>query len=115
MKRIRFFCSISPAIFIAYSSCSGALLVHFIDVGQGEYILIQMPVDKNVLADTGNFSVGHKIAILSVGQNNRYGYPSDAVIQRFVSRKIPLFRTDFNRTIVIQKDGEIISIEKERE
>ena len=56
-----------------------------------------------------------KITILSVGKNNRYGYPSEAVIQRFISREIPLFRTDFNGTIVIQTDGEIISIEKERE
>ena len=53
-----------------------------------------------------------KIAVLSVGKNNRYGFPSNAVIERFKTKKIPLYRTDIDGTIIIQTDGNIISIEK---
>jgi len=274
MKKLKVFFSIFLAIFITYSSCFGALIVHFIDVGQGDCILIQMPDNKNILVDTGNLSVGYKlekylkqknifqldciivthmhpdhvggifsilpqyrtniiyyngyrpknnefffelinlakdlnipmkilnagnkllfgkvtldvlspieplsgdmngdsvvlriifgeisflltgdlninvekrlieagyilksdvlkvghhgaedasseefidkvrpkIAILSVGKNNRYGYPSEVVIERFKTKKIPLYRTDIYGTIIIQTNGNIISIKKE--
>ncbi len=56
-----------------------------------------------------------KIAVLSVGRNNRYGYPSKAVIERFKIKKIPLYRTDYDGTIIIQTDGNVISIKKERD
>jgi len=273
MKELKVLCLIILSIFVIYSSCFGALIVHFIDVGEGDCILIQTPNNKNILVDTGNLSVGYKvkqylnsknislleciivthmhpdhmggifnilpeyrtntvyyngfrpknnefffelvnltkelnipmkklsagnklffgkvktevlspmeplsgdingdsivlkvtldkvsflltsdlningekrlidagcnlksdvfkighhgaedassedfldmvktkIAILSVGKNNRYGYPSDAVIKRFKTKEIPLYRTDVDGTIIIQTDGNIISIEK---
>jgi len=61
MKKLKVFFSIFLAIFITYSSCFGALIVHFIDVGQGDCILIQMPNNKNILVDTGNLSAGYKV------------------------------------------------------
>ena len=275
MKELKVFCLVFLAIFIIYSSCFGALVVHFIDVGEGDCILIQMPNNKNILVDTGNLSVGYKvekylksknisqlnciiithmhpdhvggifyilpqirtniiyyngytpqeneyffelidltkdlnipmkilnagnklflgdvtlgvlspidplsgdmngdsivvkiifgkvsflltgdlningekrlieagcnlksdvlkvghhgaedsnseefmdkvrpkIAVLSVGKNNRYGFPSNVVIERFKIKEIPLYRTDIDGTIIIQTDGDIISIKKER-
>ena len=273
MKELKYFCLFFLAVFITYSSCFGALIVHFIDVCEGDCILIQMPNNINILVDTGNLSAGYKveqylksksisrlecivvthmhpdhvggifnflpqhraniiyyngyspkdnefffelinltkdlnipmrilnegnklffgevtldvlspieplsgdmngdsivlriifskisflltgdlningekrlieaacilksdvlkvghhgaedasseefidkvrpkIAILSVGKNNRYGYPSNVVIERFKRKKIPLDRTDIDGTIIIQTDGNIISIEK---
>ena len=276
MKGLREFCLVFLAIFITCSSCFGVLLVHFIDVGEGDCILIQMANNKNILVDTGNLSFGYKvkkylesknisqleciiithmhpdhvggifsilpqyrtniiyyngyspkdnefffelmnltedlnitmkilnsgnkllfgkvrldvlspikplsgdmnedsvvikvifgkigflltgdlnsngekrlieagcnlksdvlklghhgaedanseefidkvvpkIAILSVGKNNRYGYPSEKVIARFEIKKIPLYRTDLHGTIIIQTDGDNISINKDRQ
>ena len=276
MKIIKAFCLISLTIFITYSSCFGVLIAHFIDVGEGDCILIQMPDNKNILVDTGNLSAGYKvekylkskkishldcviithmhpdhvggifnvlpkyginiiyyngyrpqdnefflelinlaedlnitmkilnsgnkllfgkvrldalspikplsgdmnkdsvvikvifgkisflltgdlnsngekrlieagcnlksdvlklghhgaedasseefidkvvpkIAILSVGKNNRYGYPSEKVIARFEIKKIPLYRTDLHGTIIIQTDGDNMSINKDRQ
>ena len=273
MKEIKFFCLIFLGILITYSSCFGILIVHFIDVGEGDCILIQTPNNKNILVDAGNLSFGYKvekylksknisrldciivthmhpdhvggifnvlpqlktnviyyngyrpknnefffelinlakelnipikilkagnklafgkvtlgvfspveplsgdlngdsvvvkitfgkisflltgdlninvekrlmnagynlksdvlkvghhgaedasseefidkvrpkIAILSVGENNRYGHPSNVVIERFKRKKIPLYRTDIDGTIIIQTDGDIISVEK---
>lgn len=276
MKALKVLCLLSLAIFISCSSCFGVLIVHFIDVGEGDCILIQMPNNKNILVDTGNLSAGYKvvkylklknisqleyiiithmhpdhvggifnilpeyrantiyyngyspqnneffcelinltkdqnipmkvlnaenklsfekaiievlaplkplsgdlngdslvlkitfgkimflltgdlnvngekrlieagsnlksdvlkaghhgaedasseefidkvmpkIVVLSVGKNNRYGYPSEKVIARFKTKEIPLYRTDLNGTIRIQTDGEIISIKKQKE
>ncbi len=47
-----------------------------------------------------------------VGKNNGYGFPSNAVIERFKTKIIPLYRTDIDGTIIIQTDGNIISIKK---
>lgn len=58
-------------------------------------------------------SVMPKIAVLSVGKNNRYGYPSEEVIQRFKSKKIILYRTDVDGNIIIKTNGEKIQIKKE--
>ena len=276
MKELKVLCLIFFAIFISCSPCLGVLTVHFIDVGEGDCILIQMPNSKNILVDTGNLSAGYKvvkylklknicqleciiithmhpdhvggifnilpeymtntiyyngyspqnneffyelinltkdqnipmkvlnatcklkfgkatlkvlspikplsgdlngdslvlkitfgkimflltgdlnvngekrlieagcnlksdvlkaghhgaedasseefidkvmpkIVVLSVGKNNRYGYPSEKVIARFKTKEIPLYRTDLNGTIRIQTDGEIISIKKQKE
>lgn len=275
MKELKVFCLVFLAIFIIYSSCFGVLVIHFIDVGEGDCILIQMPNNKNILVDTGNLSVGYKvekylksknisqlnciiithmhpdhvggifyilpqirtniiyyngyrpegnefffelidltkdlnipmkilnagnklffgevildvlspikplsgdmngdsivvkiifgkvsflltgdfningekrlieagcnlksdvlkvghhgagdsnseefmdkvrpkIAVLSVGKNNRYGFPSNVVIERFKIKEIPLYRTDIDGIIIIQTDGDIISTKKER-
>ena len=56
-----------------------------------------------------------KITVLSVGKNNRYGYPSERVIAGFETKEIPLYRTDRDGTIRIQTDGKIITIKKEKE
>ena len=40
-------------------------------------------------------------------------YPSNVVIERFKTKKIPLYRTDIDGTIIIQTDGNIISIKRE--
>jgi len=56
-----------------------------------------------------------KIAVLSVGRNNRYGYPSKAVIERFEIKKIPLYRTDYDGTIIIKTSGDTLSISTKKE
>lgn len=49
---------------------------------------------------------------VGVGKNNRYGFPSNAIIERFKRKKILLYRTDIDGTIIIQTEGNIMSIEK---
>ena len=56
-------------------------------------------------------SVSPKYAVITVGNNNRYGHPHDAVIERLNSMNVNIFRTDLNGTIVMSSDGQNIKIE----
>ncbi len=48
-------------VFIYFDAAAKSLRMHFIDVGEGEAILIQTPDDKNVLVDAGNFISAVKV------------------------------------------------------
>lgn len=50
-------------------------------------------------------------AIISVGINN-YGIPDHEVLQALVDRKINIYRTDKQGTVVVTSDGNTISINK---
>lgn len=54
-------------------------------------------------------AVAPKYAIISVG-SNLYGHPSNHVIQRFLKRNTEIFRTDQIGSIIIESDGNSISI-----
>jgi competence protein ComEC len=60
--------------------------------------------------------VGHhdtvrpRVALVSVGAGNRYGHPSQRVLQSFDARGTHLLRTDDVGTIVISTDGEWIEV-----
>jgi len=56
-----------------------------------------------------------KIAVLSVGENNRYGHPSKEIIERFKIKEVSLYRTDFDGTVIIQTNGNTLSISLEKE
>ena len=46
-------------------------------------------------------AVRPKMCIISVGQNNRYGHPDDAVLDRLSDIKCEIYRTDLNGTVRI--------------
>ncbi|OQX87498.1 MAG: hypothetical protein B6D55_03325 [Candidatus Omnitrophica bacterium 4484_70.2] len=48
-------------IIYAFSSQTQNLKIHFLDVGEGDSILIQTPKGKTVLVDTGNLITGFKV------------------------------------------------------
>ncbi|MDR3049823.1 MAG: MBL fold metallo-hydrolase [Elusimicrobiota bacterium] len=50
-------------------------------------------------------SVNPQYAVISVGKNNSYRHPSDIVITRLDLRKIKVYRTDQQGTIIIKSDG----------
>lgn len=52
--------------------------------------------------------VNPKIAIISVGENNRYNHPSKAVLSKLKSRNIQVFRTDKDGDIILESDGKNI-------
>ena len=50
-------------------------------------------------------------AVISCGVDNSYGRPHSAVIDRLHARKLALFRTDTQGTIVLKTDGKELSFE----
>ncbi len=55
-------------------------------------------------------SLGAKLAVISVGANNRYGHPAAEILDLFKDRHIDLLRTDIDGTIEVTSDGKSWSV-----
>ena len=49
--------------------------------------------------------VNPRIALIGVGQNNKFGHPDDSIINNLANRNIKIFRTDKMGEIIIKSDG----------
>lgn len=54
--------------------------------------------------------VDPKLAIISVGNNNRYGHPSNRVLKLLNNKNIKILRTDIDGDITIKCDGNKIKV-----
>ena len=54
-------------------------------------------------------------AVISVGENNNYGHPTDAVLSRLSDADVKTYRTDLNGDIYVYSDGKNITIETAKE
>lgn len=52
------------------------------------------------------------IAVISCGENNKYGHPHDEVVKRFTDRNISLYRTDISGSVVCYGDGIDINVKE---
>ncbi len=55
-------------------------------------------------------AVRPRVALVSVGAGNRYGHPSQEVLQSFDARGTHLLRTDDDGTIVVSTDGDWMEV-----
>lgn len=55
-------------------------------------------------------SVTPEVAVISVGDKNRYSHPHPSTLQRLEDFKIPYYRTDTDGTITITSDGDRFAI-----
>ena len=55
-------------------------------------------------------AVNPSIAVISDGANNRYGHPSDRVLQSLQNLGVNILRTDELGNIVLKSDGSTVSI-----
>lgn len=53
-----------------------------------------------------------KYSMISVGEKNMYGHPSDETLERLKQSGSQIFRTDENGCITVSSDGETIEIER---
>ena len=49
-------------------------------------------------------------AVISVGKDNDYGHPTDAVLSKLRDADVSVYRTDLNGTIVCKSDGKTVTI-----
>ena len=65
---------------------------------------------------TENFlkTVSPKIALIGVGKNNTFGHPNKQVIERLKENGVKVYRTDTDGeiSIVVNRNGEIVNIQK---
>lgn len=59
-------------------------------------------------------AVRPKVAIISVGSDNSYGHPHDAVLRRIQRYTPDIYRTDLSGEIICISDGSSLSIATER-
>ena len=59
-------------------------------------------------------AVNPNYAIISVGENNDYGHPKSAILERLSIRNITVYRTDINGTIISETDGRNIKFTFEK-
>lgn len=54
-------------------------------------------------------TVNPKIALIGVGKNNKFGHPTDTVIEKLEKIKAKIYRTDLNGeiSIFVNKKGKI--------
>lgn len=55
-----------------------------------------------------------KYAIISVGENNKYGLPSNSILKRYQENNTEVIRTDLSGTIKVTSDGSNINVSKEK-
>lgn len=58
--------------------------------------------------------VNPSYAIISVGSDNKYGHPTEAVLSRLRDADVTIYRTDLQGTIICQSDGKQVSFSTER-
>ena len=58
--------------------------------------------------------VSPKIALIGVGKNNNFGHPNEQVIERLKENGVKVYRTDTDGeiSIVVNRNGEIVNIQK---
>jgi competence protein ComEC len=56
-------------------------------------------------------AVSPKIAVVTAGENNKYGFPDDEVLNRLKQRGIKIYRTDLDGAITITTDGTSLKID----
>lgn len=59
-------------------------------------------------------AVSPRYGIISVGAGNTYGLPNQSVLNRLQAAGVQLFRTDKQGTIVMQTDGQTITVKAEK-
>ncbi len=98
----------------------------FLFTGDAEKISEKEMLAKNLDLSADVLKVGHhgsssssskefldkvnpKIAIISCGKNNKYGHPHSETIKQLKNRKVQIYRTDVDGSIVLISDGKKIA------
>jgi len=60
-------------------------------------------------------TVNPKIALISLGANNRYGHPGDEAMSRLEQTSAEIYRTDTMGTITLTSDGKSLTVQTKKE
>lgn len=103
----------------------------FLFTGDAEYAAEQMVLNSGVDISATLLKVGHhgsdtstsylwlreimpQYAIISVGEGNGYGHPTDTVLSRLRDAEVTVYRTDLHGDIYVTSDGSSVSVTSDR-
>ena len=109
----------SIGVYLKYGDTS------YLFTGDAEYEAEEDILKKGFMIDADVYKAGHhgsrtsssdefleavtpKYVVVSCGEDNSYGHPHAAILNYCRTKKIPLYRTDKQGTIVLKSDGEKI-------
>lgn len=74
---------------------------------------LKVPHHGSKTSSTAPFlaAVQPRIAVVSVGEGNAYGHPSESVVERYADDGVRLLRTDRNGAVTVSSDGRAISVQ----
>jgi len=75
-------------------------------IGDMEYIKIPHHGSKNGLTDNLLRFTDPEVAVISVGEKNRYGHPHKEVLELLSDQDIKILRTDVEGDVIVVSDGE---------
>lgn len=81
--------------------------------GQLASTFLKVPHHGSKTSSTPPFlaAVQPRIAVVSVGEGNAYGHPSESVVERYAEDGVRLLRTDRDGAVTISTDGAAISVQ----
>ncbi|MEM2876394.1 MAG: ComEC/Rec2 family competence protein [Candidatus Bathyarchaeia archaeon] len=59
-------------------------------------------------------AVNPEVAVISVGEENRYGHPHQETLERLAAKGVTVYRTDLDGTVIITTDGVNYSVKTEK-
>ena len=80
------------------------------DIERWEAKILVVPNHGSAGVKLGNLP---EVALISVGQNNRYNYPTQETLDLFESAGVHVYRTDQDGTITIVSDGQDYTIQRD--
>lgn len=104
----------SVVLLLTYGETSVLLTGDIEAEGERAFSATLEPVDVLKVAHHGSTSstdplllsaARPRMAVIPVGEGNRYGHPTDLVLSRLVSRGISIFRTDTDGEVLLTSDG----------
>lgn len=111
---------------IARLSCPGGSFIFTGDAeADAEGAILHKNLDANILkvghhgsrtstTDVFLAAVGPEVAVIMVGEGNRYGHPHDETLAKLTAAGIQIYRTDLHGTIVISMTDRGYSISTQR-
>ena len=85
--------------------------------GVGQCDILKVPHHGSNHSSTTAFlnEIQPKVALISLGENNRYGHPGEETMARLERTGAEIYRTDTMGTITVTSDGSSISVQTKKE
>ena len=95
-----------------YSFSILSLLGSYSDIDLSEYPsgIVDLDLDRGTALASYILPKSTAEAVISVGEDNKYGHPKSEILKRLSKMNCEVYRTDLHGNIVFESDGKNISV-----